>query len=260
MPFLSAAMPEKTLFNFYKFSPSGNLTVFLLGDPALASRYCPSALGESGVGGEQAGMVDVRARILEMAAGEFCVNACRALAALLALLNPGEKRFTARISGLDAQVELEAEGRPPQWRSRAIFPMPELAFAENRVDMPGISHVFEKTAVFPRREEAMALGQASAGRVSGGGIPAAGHVWWREKGSDLEILPFVSVPGAGTAMLESSCGSASLGLAALLGRDLCRIRQPSGAVLEIHRSEGLAVVAGTVDLICQGQIWLSERD
>lgn len=252
-------MTKKTPFPFYKFSPSGNITVFLLGNSAEASRYCGEALGESGVGGEQAGMVDARTNCLEMAGGEFCVNACRALAALLALLNPGERRFVARVSGLDAEVALEAEGSAPKWRTRAIFPMPKPEIGENRADFPGISHIFEKTAVFPSREEAVRLGQASADRLTGPEIPAAGHVWWREKNGELEILPFVSVPGAGTAMLESACGSASIGLAALLGRDACHIRQPSGAVLEIGRSGEHVGVAGSVELICRGEIWLSGR-
>lgn len=250
-------MTEKTAFPFYKFSPSGNTTVFLLGDSAQHGRYCAEALGENGVGGEQAGMVDPRSRTLMMAGGEFCANACRALAALLALLNPGEESFTARVSGLESEVELEAKGALPSWRARASFPMPGLTLSENRVDLPGITHIYEKTFRFPSKGEAMRLGLSRVERISDPDMAAAGHVWWRHKDGELEILPFVRVPGAGTAMLESACGSASLGLAALLGLDVCRIYQPSGAALEVRIGGGRVSVAGDVKLVCRGEIWLS---
>lgn len=244
-------------FNFYKFSPGGNTTVFLVGKPpAGAGHFCREALSEKGVGGEQAGFVDLPLRRLTMAAGEFCANASRALAALLAFKNPDQNCWDAVVSGLAGSVRLEANGKAPVWQTRAIFSIPKLKIDQNRVDLSGISHLYQQTEVFPDNAEARLQGAAVIKANSLHELPAAGHIWWRRRNDLYEILPFVMVPQAGTALVENACGSASLGLAALLNLSSCQILQPSGAILEVSRNENTFGVSGSVSLVCQGEIWL----
>ncbi|MDD4702230.1 MAG: hypothetical protein PHI96_08420 [Desulfovibrio sp.] len=72
---------------FSKWSPGGNTTLLFPSDglaASLQSRLATQALSESCLGGEQAGFVDVKGPSLRMAGGEFCVNASRALGAMLA--------------------------------------------------------------------------------------------------------------------------------------------------------------------------------
>lgn len=250
-------------FKFFKFNPSGNTTVFLLGRVSPTTpHYCRVTLSPLGVGGEQAGMVEIGKTVrLMMAGGEFCVNACCALGGLLRLLSPPDSTahfYTVYSSGLNEKIILFVRDNPPRWLSTAVFSMPEVKITGGKVEMPGIVHFFEEVQHFPDKEEAIRLAKnflADKNQV----YPAAGHVWWRKNGSNLEILPFVMVPEAGTAMLESACGSASLGLASLLGNSVSRVIQPSGKTLKVERRNDQFAVTGTVSLICVGEIWLPGR-
>ena len=84
-------MPALT---FSKWSPGGNTTLLFPDTgqrPAEQARLASLALDSSMLGGEQAGFVNLPQRKLRMAGGEFCVNASRAVGALLA--------YTAQYSG-----------------------------------------------------------------------------------------------------------------------------------------------------------------
>lgn len=118
--------------NFSKWSPGGNTTLLFPSDglaPSLQGSLARQALSESCLGGEQAGYVDMHGLSLRMAGGEFCVNASRALGALLACdddcqkqpLNPacrcsGSARQTPEANGstrlADAQKSSLAANAP----------------------------------------------------------------------------------------------------------------------------------------------------
>ena len=79
---------------FSKWSPGGNTTLLFPSDglaPALQCRLARQALTESCLGGEQAGFVNIEAQSLRMAGGEFCINASRAVGALLACADEDRK-------------------------------------------------------------------------------------------------------------------------------------------------------------------------
>lgn len=254
---------------FYKFSPGGNDTVFLLArtpNPPLRAQLCKQALSASGVGGEQAGFVDPELRLLTMAGGEFCVNACRALGALLHMLSANscqKQRHEGRISTLSETILLEVDGAAPRWQSAAIFKAPAISFEKKARDevlagMSGISHLFLKTDMFPSAADAPKLAAKYFLKHGLDKEPASGVVWWRKKRNIAEIMPFVQVPEAGTAMLESACGSASMCLSLLLDSPTCLIRQPSGDILQISHDKDQISVSGPVRLICEGHIWLRD--
>lgn len=248
-------------FKFFKFSPAGNVTVFLLREPEMAfAWYCRQALGPEGVGGEQAGIVDLAYNRLQMAGGEFCANASRAFGALLNLFSPAQDSFQVQVSGLREKVLLKVSGHPPVWDCEAEFSMPDLKICTDSVEMEGITHIYKECADFPPLFEAEALGRMEIARRGLETLPAAGHVWWRQTENGLEILPYVVVPEAKTAMLESACGSASIGLSALLDLTGCRILQPSGQCLSIRRNCTGISVSGPVSLIAGGEIWLPESN
>ncbi len=73
---------------FYKISPSGNMTVLFEGlqyNKQERSHFATQGLLPSHIGGEQAGFIDIKSGVLQMAGGEFCINATRSLALLMAL-------------------------------------------------------------------------------------------------------------------------------------------------------------------------------
>ncbi|MDE5832068.1 MAG: hypothetical protein K2H64_03640 [Desulfovibrio sp.] len=254
---------------FYKFSPGGNDTLFVIAGGRDVASLCADALAR--LGAEQAAAADPRAKTMLMGGGEFCVNASRAFGALLDYLGeqPDEKRgrlkrYRAAVSGLNRPVELSVAGAAPRWEAAATFE-PGIAASESRegtiVHLSGISHLIlikEAPALSGAEKIAVGLGRV----LELDRRPAWGVVWSREKDGIFEILPYVAVPASGTAMFESSCGSASVALALALGRDFIRVRQPSGDLLtvKINPDNGLASVSGAVELVAEGRVYLQRND
>ena len=254
-------------FPFYKFSPAGNTTVFLEGrkeDKKAIAHFCSLALGEEGVGGEQAGFVNLAERRLRMAGGEFCANACRAFGALLDFYEQEkDRRYFIHISGMQSPVLLEVKGGVPEWDVTASFSdagIRLMLYEGNRllVELPGITHLLLEEKDFPEADKIREIAKKLFAEHDLNKCAASGVVWWRKKGASLEILPFVQVPRANTAMCEKACGSASIALAAALGENAVKILQPSGESVEITRKKDKISLSGPVRLVCAGQIWLPE--
>lgn len=254
-------------FPFYKFSPSGNTTVFLEGKPddkKAVAHYCRVALTDEGIGGEQAGFVDIEEKRLRMGGGEFCANACRAFGALLDLYaRDTDRRYVVHVSGMKEPVILDVQGKTPLWRVSAAFPVYAVPISiiddqKTIASMQGISHLLIKEDNFPKDELIRKEAKKLCVRHKLINCPAVGITWWKESDGIPEILPFVQVLKSGTAMLENSCGSASIALAAMLKKPVLRVRQPSGEILEISRKKNQITLTGDVKLICAGQIWLPE--
>ncbi len=249
---------------FYKFSPSGNTTLFLLGKPPQSppgrASLCRQALAS--LDAEQAGFADVPDRSLTMAAGEFCVNACRAFGALLAGAT-GKLVHQIHVSGFPHPVRLAVSGSCPHWHVAASFPLPPVPLEGDLAQcllarLPGIAHLLLPGREFPDAERTAALAAILRQEHGLEDMPASGIVWWREHCGELEIHPFVHVAEAGTSMLESSCGSATLALAlAMASRGgAFSIRQPCGETLATRLADNLITIAGSVRLIASGSLWL----
>lgn len=258
-------------FPFYKFSPSGNTTLFLLGKINSASgAYCRLALGPEGICAEQCAMAEVDSQTLQMGGGEFCANACRAFGALLALLedpcaHEDSFHFDVRVSGSTEPVSLLVSGKSPLWQVAATFSIKDshiekIAKGVLLVRLPGINHLLLSDA-WPELDQIPSLAAQARHIYQLPSCPANGIVWWKEEETRLEILPYVEVPASGTAMLESSCGSASLALALaqaeLTGKNNFLVRQPSGDELAIKLESGnKATLAGEVRLCAKGKLFL----
>ena len=133
---------------FSKWSPGGNTTLLFPAaglDARAQARLAAVALTPACLGGEQAGFVDLPARRLRMAGGEFCVNASRAAGALLALTEAAAQRVDVpsqstpvpqtasvlvdrldefHVSGWPAPLHLHIRGASPLWQVEARLPLP----------------------------------------------------------------------------------------------------------------------------------------
>ncbi len=235
----------------------------------------PAALVARALGGneldcEQAGYVDLERRELRMAGGEFCVNATRALGALLAMdaARRGRAcgRCTARVSGWPGEVELLVRGACPEWQVTAVLDLPpcpvqDLGDGLSLVRLPGISHLLAGPVVTlpagPLRERALELITAH-GLL---GEAACGVVWWScQADGGLAIRPVVRVRDVDTLYEETSCGSGSLALA-VLAADRGRgngfdVLQPGGDVLRVDLAvrdgRRRAMVGGRVGFVSEG--------
>lgn len=229
---------------FWKFSTAGNTTLFV-----NKKGYILEALRI--IGAEQAGYF--KDGELEMAGGEMCVNACLALAALLAMEGCNESEVL--IAG--QRVRLQSQGSAPEWRCEAEFApvcRPEERAEINIQHLSGISHALLPVDEFPTETEAFASARAIRQNL-GLDSKAVGVIWWRELDGELEIQPLVAVPKAGTCNLEQACGSGSLALAMSLPEGTYKIRQPSGQYLQVAARPGKASIRGPVRLLAQGQTW-----
>ena len=292
-------MPALT---FSKWSPGGNTTLLFPDSgqrPAEQARLASLALDPAMLGGEQAGFVHLAQGRLRMAGGEFCVNASRAVGALLAYtaqsttpeqgvlegLAPGaaqptdcaaenpERADEIHVSGWNSPVRLRTRGSAPLWQVEALLRLPACSITTveqgaHLVRLPGICHLLLGGPAHTLPEDCYAAAAQMRQRHQLEKEPAAGVIWWRECQGQLEMLPLVHVRDAGTTFLENACGSGALALALRLARSGTRrtfsIMQPSGSALEVRlfteNGAEMAGVDGPVALVARGKIWLPEPE
>lgn len=229
---------------FWRFDTAGNTTL-LLADAASISKAMLS------VPAEQAGAY--HRDELVMAGGEFCANACLALAAWFELTGNARRRF--RIAG--RQVASGCTGSSPAWIAWAEFSTSgfrsEQCPAGTVIHLPGISHVLAECDEFPDPVQAHDIARKIWQTGIAETVPARGIIWWNP--STLGIYPLVSVPSAGSLNIEGACGSGTIALSLLLGEGKYSISQPSGLVLETEVKQGCVRLKGPVRLLAAGDLW-----
>ena len=286
-----------TSIPFYKFIPGGNPTILISGssselaafDAAKRAQSAAELMSPLHLGAEQVGFLrtDATPR-LDMMGGEFCVNACRSAAMLLARKGLLTKEDSASLawtgtlsaSGADAPVALRVSGmaasaRPETDRQlncsvRVLLPQhcaalerPEDGIALAR--LPGITHLLLDICEYPMPEnwqEAAAFWRERFGLDE---EEAAGVVWHEtmpESGIP-RIYPVVKVLSTDSVHLESACGSASLALALLRGNNadaVTQVRQLSGQDLTVTFANDAGSIAawvgGPVTLAAEGTAYL----
>ncbi len=241
---------------FWKIIPGGNPTILVHEKdvpPEKRSAVSNALMSPFSAHAEQVGFVDHAERRITMMGGEFCVNAVRAFAVLLAeedmRNNAGKNCYMGHVlcSGAEDPVQIRVEPRGNgMYYSQACLlfkdlPVPHsLGGGAHLVRVPGISHVIEATG-FP---ESPAL-YCSAQRKANGLDEecAVGHLWLSPCADpsgmdcDCSLTPLVWVRGTATLCPETACGSGTLAAALHLrrqtGKNSFRIMQPSGYALDV---------------------------
>lgn len=219
-------------------------------------------------------MADIQNMRLEMGGGEFCANAARAFGALLDMkLNQPTpikpRHYNIHVSGNSYPVALNVAGSVPQWKIGATFhlgnfSLSRLSEKQYLVHVPGITHLLLGDD-WPSYSGISEMARKLRKSYKLDQYPASGVVWWRKTDNALEILPHVEVPAAGTSMLETACGSASIALALALregsGEQRYQILQPGGEILQISLDPAgkSATLTGTVKLCACGDLWLADN-
>lgn len=282
---------------FFKLSPGGNTTV-LIADTSLShtqqAACAPVFLNPLHLHAEQVGFIHTPTANLHMAGGEFCVNATRALGAVLARqgllrLHKGLLCGTARVSGMDTPIELEVVPPVTQaqnasallctWDVTAVVALPhqptcqQLAPGMVLVRLPGIVHLIIDAHVhaFPHQHweaEAARLRQRFELETQ----PAVGCIWCHSSADKIHAHPVVWVRELNSTCYESACGSGALACALVLRQEqkenlhnnsnYYSIMQPSGKILRVSCSDwgqGLHMrVGGPVSLIAEGTVYIEE--
>ena len=202
----------------------------------------------------------------QMAGGEFCGNAARALGFVLAKGRQSQQSFS--MSGTKKPVTVEvAEGC-----AKLILEM-HIRQSSAQLDgttvpivhLEGISH-----AVFLSSHPAYAQVRTSINlsdrerfvintlKILGlSDCPASGLIFLDCSGDSCKLLPYVYVKAVETVYAETACASGSIAAAILIGNELA-IKQPSGETLRVSIQSGRhsthAKVAGRMSVIWTGAI------
>ncbi len=227
---------------FYKFSPNGNITILIPQSAVPAEKRAAAAralMAPGHVQAEQVGYVDMDAPRLDMAGGEFCVNATRAFGALLAHTRGAEDVDAAvAVSGMPEPVRVRAQGRCPHWRVTATLTLPQLPPCETLdagltlVRVPGIDHLLLDETLHPFPQDWAAAAAHLRHRWGLGRDGAAGCIWWRETPEGLRMTPVVWVAEPGSTVLENACGSGALACACGLPRVRSHAEEKTVAILQ----------------------------
>ncbi len=245
--------------------------------------------GLANLGGEQAGFIDINNGILQMAGGEFCINATRSLGLLMALDAQGDAEVDSlyfegviKTSGftdpLAVAVKQEGENINVTLSVPLISlpPIEELDLGIYLVRLAGISHVLihEKYNDFCEQNWAQSSAHIRQKyKLEDEG--AVGCMWWRELQAQedgkktikhIYMHPIVWVKNPHALHYENACGSGSLALAIWhyvhAGHGAFVIHQPGGHLtLDLQQDiQGLkGVVGGPVYMVAKGTAYFSSQ-
>ena len=272
---------------FTKYSPCGNTTILVRESslsPADRARVAAEIIAPGHLEAEQAGYVDTApVPRLDMMGGEFCVNATRAFAALLAeegKLSPesGGLGGIVSVSGMPERLRVRVRRLAAhRFESAVLLDLPQAPPLENvapgmyLVRVPGIAHLVLDAAAHPLPPDKDRDTAALFARFGLLGEDAAGCIWLHREPSGLRITPFVWVRGTGTTYAETACGSGTLAASIVCrgvygdGGELS-LMQPGGEPLRVvpdgsaYPGGWAAWVGGPVKRIARGDVFVECLD
>lgn len=221
-------------------NPSGNITIFVK-TPVPRSEYqtVASQLLETYTDAEQVAFILQNPQIpgidgeMEMCGLEFCGNASRSFALLMAQ-EAGETGFvkkTVLVSGCEQALTVDVN--MDQHRAKVRMPNPISCEKKQEctiVDFGGILHVIVEDLP-PEREIFNLLRDRVYEQLD---PPAMGVMFWDS--AEKKLTPVVYVKDVDTTYFEGSCGSGSTALAAAFAQGLAdgtyrwTIPQPEGTI------------------------------
>jgi len=194
---------------------------------------------------------------LDMAGGEFCGNAARSFACFLKELTFDQTRFTFKISGFDSVVTAEVT----QCSTTAFFcsaAFKDLTGRQKKhkingksltiVDLGGIVHVVVNEDEFPFHETSIRKDMETIRDILDINCSALGLLRVREENAQVFMKPVVWVKDINTCCYETACGSGSIAVALVKGKDVSVV-QPSGKSIEVHFRGSTLVLASVMKKI-----------
>lgn len=238
---------------FYKVSPGGNITILLDQSqvkPEDRASLAAQLMDKMSLAGEQVGFIDWPGKkrkpgtddipSIKMMGGEFCANAVRSYAGVLACQEIDNLPWRGKIesSGLSVPINAYVAGEKhidaaieiPLDEGYAVTPLNgkqgEAAALEQGavVNLPGITHIIlpgipDCEGASPYLDKDLILSAENRRKELGlENEPAVGCIWFDLKKDMVSMLPLVWVRDTNTCCLETSCGSGALALALFLGQ------------------------------------------
>ena len=238
--------------------PGGNITAIVLDDvPVEAHAQINRFILAKATSVEQVVFLQKRGGVIhgQMAGGEFCGNAARALGYVAADGKKSRQRLT--MSGLSVPVVVEVSPGRSKLEMRSGIRHERLLLKDapiSVVHMDGISHAIlfsEHPSFFLLKERA--TGQGGQGAVKTAldelkltSLPACGLLFVENKHDTVSFAPYVFVRDMGTLCAETACASGSVAVACVLAKDV-DVYQPSGEALHITLEQNDGAVKADVD-------------
>lgn len=251
--------------NFIKTNPAGNITILIdKFDINQENTMTISELlmKETSLYAEQVGFI--KENHLQMMGGEFCGNASRAFASLLAFRDKDfkdQKKYSISCSGVRETLNVDVRRGSEENKFLAKIKMPkylnmkEIKF-ENEVlilvEFSGIHHF-----IYEGKEEKKKVVDFARNYLEDKEYSALGLMFFdKEK---MEMLPYVYVKGFSEGVWENSCasGTTALGFYLKKYREIkkAKIVQANGW-LEFSFDKENIYIDGPVEIIAEGRVYI----
>jgi len=274
----------KQEIDFIKFNPTQNMTVLVkTNHPAETYPHIAAQImSYDNVYAEQVGFIGgsvkpEAAAHLEMAGGEFCGNACMALAAYIASENELKSTdFTEiilEVSGTDRLIRCQVKQRQNEYFCQVTMPIPE-QIEQRTVKYEGIDmdmvivryrefiHIVIEVEAFDEmmRKRAQALARLLGLTL---GDKLIGILLYNSQSE--ELAPLIFVPQLDSLIWERGCGSGTASVGAYLAwsrqKEIVQhIKQPGGAIKVMAEWNGAELeritIEGSVGIVAQGKAFI----
>lgn len=274
----------KQEIDFIKFNPTQNMTVLVkTNHPAETYPYIATQImSYDNVYAEQVGFIGgaikpEAAAHLEMAGGEFCGNACMALAAYIASENELEStdftEIVLEVSGTDQLIRCQVKQQQNEYFCQVTMPIPE-QIEQRTVKYEGIDmdmvivryrefiHIVIEVEAFDEtmRKRAQALARLLGLTL---GDKLIGILLYKSQSE--ELAPLIFVPQLDSLIWERGCGSGTASVGAYLAwsrqKEIVQhIKQPGGAIKVMAEWNGAELeritIEGSVGIVAQGKAFI----
>ncbi|MED3997910.1 diaminopimelate epimerase [Peribacillus frigoritolerans] len=270
--------------DFIKFNPTQNMTI-LVKTNYLVEEYkhiASKIMSYNSVHAEQVGFIEKpinnkAAAKLQMAGGEFCGNACMALAAFIASEKGLKHNDLAEIileaSGTDKLITCQMKRNLDEYHCLITMPIPKkieqrtIKYDGNDLNMIIVRyhefiHIVIEVEEFSKtvREKAQSLAKLLGVTL---GANLIGVLLYKSKSK--EMAPLIYVPHLDSLIWERGCGSGTASLGAYLawknkGEIVTNIRQPGGDIKVFATCHGeeltSLLIEGSVQIVAQGKAFI----
>lgn len=271
--------------DFIKFNPTQNMTVLVKTNYPVEEygHVASKIMSYDNVHAEQVGFIEKpknnkAVAHLQMAGGEFCGNACMALAAFIAS-EKGLKQYEMteillEVSGTDQLITGQVKRNIDEYYCQITMPTPK-KIEQRTIKFDGSDlnliivrykefiHIVIEVEEFDNsiREKAESLAKLLGVTL---GVNLIGILLYKAK-SD-ELAPLIYVPHLDSLIWERGCGSGTASLGAYLawkfkGEVVAKIRQPGGTInvkaSYFDEELGCLKIEGSVGIVAQGKAFIA---
>jgi diaminopimelate epimerase len=271
--------------NFVKLNPTQNMTILVeTTHPTKAHKdIATRIMSYDSVYAEQVGFIEEPINYkadahLQMAGGEFCGNACMALAAFItskqALKHNHVKKILLEVSGTDSLVECEVKRVENEYYCQVTMPIPKeikqtiISHEGNKLDVTLVDYgefvhiVMNINDVNERvKEEAQSLAKSLSLTLN---VSLIGILLYNQNSNELE--PLIYIPHLDSMVWEKGCGSGTASLGSYLAwknkkRTITHVKQPGGIITAVaNYQEGKLIslkIEGFVGIVAQGKAFIT---